>query len=208
VPQSNHGQHSSAGASAVAAQGVCCRGAPSMRNAGSPDVPIIRESAVRGGAIQPRRLPLSQFTLVANQRSRTAGPSRHREQPGNAAAPARAWRLPPFVLESRAHAPSILRQQMVGPSKIRPSLIYHPLTKASLAASGVPQSNHGQHSSAGASVVAAQGVCCRGAPSMRCRGAGRLLSWRAEYALSRRRASAVVARRVEMLQQLYQYVQT
>ena len=35
VPQSNHGQHSSAGASAVAAQGVCCRGAPSMRNAGS-----------------------------------------------------------------------------------------------------------------------------------------------------------------------------
>jgi hypothetical protein len=52
--------------------------------------------------------------------------------------------------------------------------------KASVRAlSRVPQSNHGHISG------------CE-----RCRGAGRLLSWRAEYALSRRRASAVVARRV------------
>jgi hypothetical protein len=44
-------------------------------------------------------------------------------------------------------------------------------------------------------------ACWRDAPwcdslRMRCRGAGLLLSWRASYALSRRRASAVVARRV------------
>jgi hypothetical protein len=109
VPQSNHGQHSSAGASAVAAQGVCCRGAPSMRCRGA-------------------ELPLPRRSL------RGTGTCRHRA---------------------------------AGKASVR-------------ALSGVPQSNHGQHSSAGASAVAAQGVCCRGAPSMRCRGAELLLSWRAE----------------------------